>query len=623
VVLAAVALSQALLLIAIAACLEGQRRPEFGFDYFSTRTLAVSALGAVLLVAASRSDRLRRLFGAHAGERRVIRLAAGALALAVAASWMLPAVQTDLSITGSLDVTQYHIAFYLDETFALLNGLTPLVTFTPQYGGVWPYLIAIPLLVFGKTLLVFTAAMATATTLALLAIFGVLRRVTRNSLAALLLFVPFVATTLFPTGENHEKLVSLATFFAYYPLRYAGPLIVAWLTARHLSAPERRRPWPLFALAGIVVTNNTDMGVAAAGATLAALLWTEWPRGRAQVLALAGNIAGGLAVAVAFVSAVTLIRSGSLPQVDQLTEFARIFALNGGAAVPMPGVRGLALVIYATYAAAIATATVLATGRRRDPVLTGMLAWAGVYGLGSAIYYVARDVLATSFSIWALTVALLAVAAFRSLEAEGLRRRALPALVVLFGLGLAACSIAQFPSPPWKQVHRLDDTTWEDVWIPPLEAPREPTVREFIVSIADGRHRFVVRDGAPVALLAIHGHRIADAYGIRNVTPYTGYDSLLTAEQVERTLDALRDAGGNTLLTPRTDNVAFNRILIRRGFEVLTERGLRRPHLDGPEDYTLFDRVAATTAGGLVKWVDTRHLHPRALEAGAAGARQP
>ncbi|HEX7290134.1 MAG TPA: hypothetical protein VF250_03315, partial [Conexibacter sp.] len=363
--IAAVVLTQAALAAAIAVCIAGQRRPQFGFDYFSTRTLAVSALLAALLVAAGRSERLRRLLGRRSREPANVRFAAAGMAAVAAVCWLLPAVQTDLSILGALDVTQYHIAFYLDETFALLNGLTPLVTFTPQYGGVWPYLVAIPLLVFGKSLLVFTAAMASATAAALLAGFGVLRRVTRNSLAALLLFLPFLATTLFPTGENHEKLVSLATFFAYYPLRYAGPLIVAWLTARHLSAPARRRPWPLFALAGIVILNNTDMGVAAAGATLAALLWTDWPRGRSRALALAGNVAVGLALAVALVSAVTLIRSGSPPQLDQLTEFARIFALNGGAAVPMPGVRGLALVIYGTFAAAIATATVLATGRRR------------------------------------------------------------------------------------------------------------------------------------------------------------------------------------------------------------------------------------------------------------------
>ncbi|HET6449003.1 MAG TPA: hypothetical protein VFG31_07820, partial [Conexibacter sp.] len=428
------AVVQLLLVVVVAACLDGEHRPEGGFNYFSTRTLVVSTALAVLLLGASQSVRARRLFAAHAREDRRVRLAIAGLALAATVSWLLPAVQTDHSVVDAIDVTQYHMAFYLDETFAVLNGLTPLVNFTPQYGSVWPYLVSLPLLVLGKTLLVFTAAMTTATTLALLAAFGVLRRVTRNSLAALLLFVPFLATTLYPIGETPEKLVSLATFFAFYPLRYAGPLIVAWLTARHLGTPKRRRAWPLFAVAGIVAINNTDMGVAAVGATLAAFLWTDWPRNRAQVIARAADVVGGLLLAVALVSTVTLVRSGSLPHFDQLTEFARIFGLNSISAVPMPGIRSLILLVYGTFAAAIATATALAIGRRRDPVLIGMLAWIGVYGLGSAIYYVARDVLVTSFAAWALAIALLAVAAFRSLDGAGpLYRRAVPALVVFFG----------------------------------------------------------------------------------------------------------------------------------------------------------------------------------------------
>jgi hypothetical protein len=278
----------------------------------------------------------------------------------------------------------------------------------------------------------------------------------------------------------------------------------------------------------------------------------------------------------------------------------------------MPGIRGLALVIWGTFAAAIAVATVMATQSRRDPVLTGMLAWVGVYGLGSAIYYVARDVIVTSFSAWALAIALLTVATFRLLGSSGLRSRIVPAAAVLFGFGLTACSVAQFPSPPWRQLHRLSGS-WEHVTAPPLAAPTEAEVRHFIVSIADGPHRFVVRAGAPAALLATNGHRIADAYGIRDVAPYTGEESLLTAEQAERTIDALRSAGGNTMVMPNFGNVDLNRILVRRGFEVVTEQGLRRPHFEEPRDFAAVERLRPVIEGGFVKWVDTRHLHPRAL----------
>jgi hypothetical protein len=615
VAIGAVALTQAALIVVVAACLQGQRRPQFGFDYFSTRTLAVSGLIAVSLLLASRSPRLRGLFGTRALERRRVRLAVGAVAAVVTISWLLPAVQTDVSITGALDITWERTGFYIDETFAVLNGLTPFVTFTPQYGGVWSYLVAVPMLVFGKSLLAYTTLMATATAVAFLAAFGVLRRVTRNSLAAFLLFVPFLATTLFPTGENQERLLSLATLFAYYPMRYAGPLIVAWLTARYLSAPERHRRWPAFAVAGLVVMNSPAMGVVVAGATLAALLWARRPGDRAEALSLAANVVGGFTAGIALVSAVTLIRSGSLPHIDQLTEFARMLALNGVQAVPLPSVRGLPLVIYGTFGAAIATATALTIGSRRDPVLVGMLAWVGVYGLGSAIYYVVGDGLVASFSAWALAVGLLAVAAFRSLDTGSLRRPVAPALVVFFGLGLTACSIAQFPSAPWRQVERLRNSTLGPPTGNGYPTPPVPAdVGRFLISVADGPHRFVVRRGAPVALLSTQGHRIADAFGARSVTPYTGYYSLQTVEQVERTLDALRDAGGNTLSVQRAASVYLVRLLARRGFAVLTDAGLRRPHFEEANDSGAVERLAPTTVGNFVRWVDTRNLHPRALE---------
>ena len=613
-----VALAQALLALAVVACFAGQRRPAFGGSYFSLRTLGVAVVIAAVLLAASRSERLRRLMGA--GESRRRRALLTAAAAAVVAIWMLPALNTDRSIASATSVIQYHTQFYLDETFSVVNGLTPLATFTPQYGALWPYPAALALVAFGKTLLTFTIALSAATGVAFLAVFGMLRRVTRNSLAALLLFVPYLATTQFPIGENATSLIQLSSWFAFYPLRYAGPLLLAWVTARQLSAPERRRPWPVFACAGLVLMNNVDMGLAALGASLAALLWAAWPRGRAQALSLAANVVGGLALAVALVSAVTLARSGSLPSVGQLTEFARIFGLNGAAAVPKPGVVGLPLLFYGTFTAAIATATVLALRRDRDAVLTGMLAWTGVFGLGSASYYIGRDILPTLFGPWALTVALLAVVAFRSRAAGASRWQAGLAFLVLVGVGISACSIAQVPAP-WSQLHRLRATpTGGSIGEEGPLVPRDdPASRTFIASLADGPHRFVVRRGAPVAILATTGHRIADAYGVRNVSPYAGFEAILTVEQAERLLDVLRDAGGNTVLMPRTDNVELNRILVGRGFEVLTERGLRTPRITEANDYAAVNRLGPTTHEGFVKWVDARHLHPRAL----AAATQP
>jgi hypothetical protein len=86
---------------------------------------------------------------------------------------------------------------------------------------------------------------------------------------------------------------------------------------------------------GLVALNNVDVGVPALGATLAALLW-------------------------------------------------------GGSGPTMP-LLGLHVAIYLTYVAAIGTATVRAVRGEDGRLLTGLLAWSGVFGLGVGAYFAGRS----------------------------------------------------------------------------------------------------------------------------------------------------------------------------------------------------------------------------------------
>jgi hypothetical protein len=285
--------------------------------------------------------------------------------------------------------------------------------------------------------------------------------------------------------------------------------------------------------------------------------------------------------------------------------------------MPIPGLLGLHLLIYLTYVGAIIAATVRMRRRAPNRVLTGMLAWAGVFGLGAGFYFVGRSHPATlvhEFSAWALTLVLLTILAVRELSARRLRRTAVGALIVLFGFGLAACSLAQAPTP-WDQVARLQAPFAPEEEQPdpePLVPPEDPATRRFVASLADGRSRFVVRHGAPVAILLTTGHRIADAYGVVNVSPYTGTESIQTVQRMEATLDALRDAGGNTVILSNLVNPSMLPLLTRRGFELVTAQGLRS--LRAPPEVRI-DALQRYWPGNMtiMKWVDTRHLYPRAL----------
>jgi hypothetical protein len=585
--------------------------------YFTPATLTVAALLAASTVGVLRSESLR----AHAAaallpETRARRLVTGAIVVAATAIWMLHAVHSDAEIGNAFADVRYHVAFPLDETFAVLNGRTPLVDFTAQYGSLWSYVIALPMLAFGKTLLTFTIALCGLTALALLAVYGVLRRVTRSATVALVLYLPFLATSLFMIDGTLRNRESVGSFYGTLPLRYALPFLLAWLTARRI---ERRRDgfaaaWLLFTVAGLTLLNNTDFGTAALGATIAALLWAADGLNRRTLLQLAGALAAGLATAFALVAVLTLARTGALPQPSRLFEFARTYAIGGFSMLPIPGVLGVHLLVYLTYVAAIAVATVRTLRRAGNRVLTGMLAWAGVFGLGAGTYYVGRshpDTLKHEFPAWALALALLAIVAVRELAVPRLRSSAIGALVALFGFGVAACSLAQTPTP-WGQIERLQASFVPSEAAPdpdPLVPPAKASTRRFVSSLADGRSHFVVKRGAPVAILLTTGHRIADAYGIVNVSPYASMESLQTVQRVEAVLDALRDAGGDTVILPTRLDPSILPVLQRRGFELLTPQGLR-PYVPGQTEPL---SVLWPGGSGILKLVDTRHLHPRAL----------
>jgi hypothetical protein len=215
------------------------------------------------------------------------------------------------------------------------------------------------------------------------------------------------------------------------------------------------------------------------------------------------------------------------------------------------------------------------------------------------------------FAAWSLALMLLTIVAVRELAAPHLRRTAIGAFVALFGFGVAACSLAQTPTP-WGQIERLQAAFVPTEAEPdpnPLAPSEDAVARRFVSSLADGRSHFVVKRGAPVAILLTTGHRIADAYEIVNVSPYTGIESLQTVQRVETVLDALRNAGGNTVILPNPLDPGIFPVLQRRGFELLTRDGLR-PYVAGRT--RPFD-VLWPGGGAVIKWVDTRHLHPRAL----------
>jgi hypothetical protein len=542
---------------------------SFHRGYFTPATLVASLALAAALLAAVRDARVRMRFAALVRETHERRIAATALAVVLSAVWLLHAFNTEQTIGEANYAVFYHLHFTFDETAAVLEGRSPLVNFAPQYGFLWPYPVAAGMALLGASVGVFTGLMCLISGIGMLAIFGALRRVTRSAASALLLFAPFLATAFFLERGPLDNRYTPATVYSTYPMRFAGPFLLVWLLARHLDGGRPRRAWPLFVVGGLVVLNNLDHGVPALGALVVALLFAPWRPSWARLGRLGAEAALGLAGALGLVSLLTLLRAGSLPHLSLLLRFARMFANAGFGMLPMPTL-GFHLVLYLTFVAALAVATARAIDRDADRVLTGLLAWVGIFGLGAGSYYVGRshpEVLINEFGTWALALALLLVAVLRRLAARPSRWPSPAEAACVAGFAIAACSLAQTPAP-WSQIARLQ-RTGPTVLRPPADQP----------FIAAHTHR-----GERVAILVLLGHRMGYDLGVSDVAPYTGIESMPAVEQLTETIQALRAAGGRKLfLSTRDTTAAMRNLVAREGF-----------------------RLAAFGANGLQLWMDGR-----------------
>ena len=508
--------------------------------YFTWASLVAAALLAGAIAFAARREqvvaRVRR-WTAETPRRGLTAFAFAVLAVAITA---LPAVAPDGSIRHASVEFVSHARFTYDEVAAILDGRTPLVDFAAQYASLWPYASALVAWPFHGSFAAFTVSMALLFAVALLALFALLRRVTGSALLALALFLPLLATSAFRLHDETVARFSLVNYFGTMPLRYAGPFVLAWLVARHIDGDRPRRALVVFAAAGLVAINNVEFGIPALAATVAALLACEPPT-RRRVRTLAVELALGLAAAAALVTALTLIRAGALPDPALAFRYPRLFGSSGFAMVPIHPQIGMSTVVYLTYVAAIGTAAVLALRRTRERALAGMLAWAGVFGLGSGSYYVGRSIaeaLVNLFPAWALAVTLLTVVVVRALADGRARRPRAIELACLFGFGLLVCSLAQTPSPV-AQGRRIASDGRPFFERPPAEA-------------------FVAAHSAPgerIVVIASLGHRIAYDLGVDDVTPYTGSESIQTEEQLDDTLASLDAAGGYKVFVAHEETI--------------------------------------------------------------------
>ena len=473
---------------------------------------------------------------------------AAALAVVATACVLLPGVFTDASLPDALPFIQFgHLPGLLSDYAAVGNGATPGVDFAAQYTGLLPYLLGPPLALFDYSPGAFTFLVSALSALALLALWRALALLARSELAGLVLYLPVLALSAFPLFTQGDERLANNSQYQILPERYLVPCLLAWVIARHLRGLTPRGLLPIFVLAGLGVANNPEFGGAGLAAALAALAFAI-PEGRRrrELTRLVGSAIGGIAIAAAVVVAIDLLRAGSLPDTSLLTYYSRLFGSQGFGLIPMPEV-GLHWILYLTFAGALVVAALSARVPDADRATTGLVAFAGFFGLVAGGYYAGRSNAYSLFGVfpaWGFALATLALVVWRRIRgAPGFvaaTRRAGPlGIAILTAFGLATTTLTSVASP-WEQVARINDHSdrKSNFEIAPLAT--------FVVDNNPGRE--------PIVYIGQNGHLIAREAGVRNVSLIGDPIHVISPDQVSEMLATLEAEGGSTVFVLRGFN---------------------------------------------------------------------
>jgi hypothetical protein len=567
-------------LLVIAVLKQPSGGPLLAHGYFdrylfsAPNLIAGIAIGLVLAAVALRPPSWRWVASVReaVGRASSWRWVAFAVAILVTAIWLLPAVHTDDTVRGAGFIGRGHIPVQGDDYFAAVNGRTPLVDYISQYSNLLPLVLEPVLKAVGPSITSLSISMCVLSAIAMVAIYGAFAQVTRGAWSALALYVPWVALSLFPWNDAGAYREFNGIYNGVMPARYLGPFLLALLCAIWLRT--RRVPtFALFLFAGLVLLNNYEFGIAALLALIAAVM-AGWDRAlplRHRLLDLLLRGGAGLITAIALVCAITLVRTGELPDPALLTYYNRLFLRDSYGLQPMSSL-GLHWALYATYAAALLIAAVRYVRAEPDRVLTGMLAFSAIFGLVTGMYFVGRSSqfqLMLLFPAWGLSLALVAWTAAHALWSSAydpvrLRRLTVPACAALIGFGVMVSAIDRLPQPQ-RQIDRLSDGG-HSLDLGPAE--------RYIESVTQPGQDVLLIGTAP-------DHLVADKAGVVNVSPLNGEVSLFSPKEADRGIDQLEDEGGNVViertsaLPPQLFRFAaipgFATILRERGYTIVAE----------------------------------------------------
>lgn len=447
-------------------------------------------------------------------------------ALLLTAALLTPAIVRDREAYLSSIVLWEHMEFTAAEYFAVASGKTPMVNFFPQYNNVLPVLLAPVLKLTGCSYGAFTTVMAGLSLVGLMAAYWTLSMLTRNTLTALALYLPVLGLS-FSFGGPAAWALGIFNYFAVWPIRYVGPMVVLATLMWALRSPARWRLIVVGVVAGGSLINNLDFGgPALAGAAAAIFLARPARVVRALLCFAVGALTAASMLQIGF-----FIRGRAWPDFVQAATYPKIFGLYGFGMIPLPSA-GLYWTFCAAYMACLFVAIVSWWRGETNSIYAAVLAFVAIFGCGSFMYYVGRShphVLGALFFTWALAVTLLVYGVQRQFSVSSAstawQLAVIPGVLLLTHWSLFAVLLWPNAKPIVAQLERLQ---LNDV----QGAQQRAELSAFIRRNAGS---------ARTILMLPTGHRIAFEERLRNEFPFPHPGTVILkaqAQQVEKVVVA-------------------------------------------------------------------------------------
>lgn len=507
--------------------------------------LAVLAAGSLVM-----RGRRRPFAPGRTRQVELLDRAAPFLALSFAVAVGSVGFFTDDNAYGALPLTGVHLPYTFGDIYAVRLGRVPLGDYIPQYGALMSWVLAPILALRPPGIGMFTATMAALTAASLMCWFAALRLLTGTRRHALMLFVPLVAIAFVPVSQRGPQAHTIASYFAAMPIRYAGPLATSLALAWWGRGATPRRAAAVGAIASAAALSNFEFGLFSMFGALLAIAVVAGVRAVLPAAAAA-------AVVIALFSVGTSASAGRLVHLGDLVYFNRQFASAGYYMVPMPRLLGLHALLFVLFVATLVAGWLSARSDRQG-VSAALMVWSGTFGFGAFAYYLGRsvdEVLVVVFLAAGIAASLLL---WELLGAGGVSRhiRRSPG-----GVALAILAWLASTGGVMRSSYLLEQPTrWGYTGLPRVFEQR-PTVAAI---------RACVPPGTVVLVMVPMGDRIADAAGVVNRFPYNSPGAIVTTQQVDRIVEAMR--GARAVITTSSVAPEVTHAVASSGFRIVLER---------------------------------------------------